>query len=204
MNPVLLSAGVACVIAAVVGGGLKAFDIEVPVVSSLRRQVLLFVIGLGFLASAWALRATTNQPDEATTAYRQLAAATCGRIVAINTGDMPFDAIDLSASGIRYHKGPLVRELRRRQSAKKSELAALWTHAPPADLRAVQEQAKSLTADWLRRVDQQIRTLQAKAHDPVSQAEANALDTDSDATVRADVNDAMTSLAGKDCPVAGA
>jgi len=48
MNTVLLSAGAACVIAAVVGGGLKAFNVEVPVVSSLLRQGLLFVVGAAF------------------------------------------------------------------------------------------------------------------------------------------------------------
>src|SRR6266540_262886 len=147
MNTVLLSAGVACVIAAVVGGGLKAFNIDVPVISSLGRQALLFVVGLGFLVSAWVLREKTGEPDEAATAYRQLATASCGRIVKIRTADFPMDVIDLSPTGVRFHKAPLVRELRRRQSGMQAELASLWTHGSPDGLRSEQRLAEGVTAE---------------------------------------------------------
>jgi hypothetical protein len=46
MESVLLPAGVVCMIAATVGGGLSAFGITIPVVSTLTRQALLFVLGL--------------------------------------------------------------------------------------------------------------------------------------------------------------
>jgi hypothetical protein len=46
MNVVILSAGIACVIAGIVGGGLKAFGIEIPAFQSVRRQTLLFVFGV--------------------------------------------------------------------------------------------------------------------------------------------------------------
>jgi PASTA domain len=55
MNTVLLSAGAACVIIAVVGGGASAFGVEIPLIEDLRRQVLLFVVGLAFLGAAIAL-----------------------------------------------------------------------------------------------------------------------------------------------------
>jgi hypothetical protein len=42
---VFLISGIACLIAAVVGGGLKAFGIEVPALKSLVRQVVLGVLG---------------------------------------------------------------------------------------------------------------------------------------------------------------
>jgi hypothetical protein len=203
MNAVLLSAGVACVIAAVVGGGLKAFNIEVPVISSLGRQMLLFVIGLGFLVSAWVLREKTSEPDEATTAYRQLAVASCGRIVKIRTADLPIDVIDLSPTGVRFHKAPLVRELRRRRSGMQAELASLWTHEPPAGLRSQHGLAEGVSAEWLRRFDERIRALQAIAADPVSQEDGAVLEQSGDAELRARVNDAMTALAGQDCPIAG-
>jgi hypothetical protein len=54
-NPFVV-AGLACLIAAVVGGGLKAFGIEIPLLKSLARQVilgafgaLLLIFGLGVL-----------------------------------------------------------------------------------------------------------------------------------------------------------
>ena len=46
METTLVSAGLACVIAAVVGGGLKAFGIELPVLGSLARQLLLGGLGV--------------------------------------------------------------------------------------------------------------------------------------------------------------
>jgi hypothetical protein len=41
----LLFTGIACVIAAIIGGGLKAFNIEMPVFSSVKRQALLSFVG---------------------------------------------------------------------------------------------------------------------------------------------------------------
>ena len=46
MDNVLLVSGIACVIAAVIGGGLKAFGIEIPALSSLGRQGLLGAVGV--------------------------------------------------------------------------------------------------------------------------------------------------------------
>jgi hypothetical protein len=196
-----------------VGGGLRAFNIDLPVISSLGRQALLFVVGLGFLVSAWVLREKTSGSDEATTAYRQLAIASCGRIVKIRTAELPIDVIDLSPAGVRFHKQPLIRELRRRelrrrelrrrQAGMQAELASLWTHEPPAGLRSQQRLAEDVSAQWLRRFDEQIRALQATAPDPVSETDGDVLERSGDAGLRAGVNDAMTALAGPDCPIAG-
>jgi len=46
MGTAILYAGLACIVGAVVGGGLKAFGIEIPALSSLLRQVILFVLGV--------------------------------------------------------------------------------------------------------------------------------------------------------------
>lgn len=46
MENTLLGAGIACVIAAIVGGGLKAFGLELPLVSSVKRQTLLGLLGV--------------------------------------------------------------------------------------------------------------------------------------------------------------
>jgi hypothetical protein len=45
MNATLLCTGLACVIAAVVGGGLKAFGVEIPILTSLKRQLVLGILG---------------------------------------------------------------------------------------------------------------------------------------------------------------
>jgi hypothetical protein len=46
MESTLLTAGLACLIAAVIGGGLKAFGVEIPVLTTWQRQLALFVLGL--------------------------------------------------------------------------------------------------------------------------------------------------------------
>lgn len=55
MEQTLLVAGIACVIAAVVGGGLKAFGIEIPALESGVRQGALGVLGLVLLGGAVAV-----------------------------------------------------------------------------------------------------------------------------------------------------
>lgn len=63
METVLLSTGLACLIAAIVGGGLKAFGIEIPLLQSLTRQLLLG--GLGVLLVVLSL-ATPSPPPPPT------------------------------------------------------------------------------------------------------------------------------------------
>jgi len=46
MQNTLLTAAIACVMGAIVGGGLKAFGIEVPLLSSRKRQILLAFLGI--------------------------------------------------------------------------------------------------------------------------------------------------------------
>jgi hypothetical protein len=59
VNSVLLTAGVAAIILAVVGGGAQAFGIKVPVLDSLYRQAALGLAGAAFIAIAVA----TGQRD---------------------------------------------------------------------------------------------------------------------------------------------
>jgi hypothetical protein len=46
MELTIVSAGLACVIAAIAGGGLKTFHVEVPGIASLSRQILLGMFGV--------------------------------------------------------------------------------------------------------------------------------------------------------------
>jgi hypothetical protein len=46
METTLLTTGLVCLIAAIIGGGLKAFGIELPLVNSIPRQILLGGLGL--------------------------------------------------------------------------------------------------------------------------------------------------------------
>lgn len=47
---ILVSGGVAAVLAAVAGGGLKAFGVELPLLASVKRQALVMIAGAGLIA----------------------------------------------------------------------------------------------------------------------------------------------------------
>lgn len=55
MQTTLLCTGLACVIAAIVGGGLKAFDIEIPAFDSIPRQIALFAVGVSLVLTSGAI-----------------------------------------------------------------------------------------------------------------------------------------------------
>lgn len=51
MEIILITTGLVCIISAIIGGGLEAFNIKVPsIISSIKRQILLAVFGIGILA----------------------------------------------------------------------------------------------------------------------------------------------------------
>lgn len=51
----LLIVGLACVIAAVVGGGLKLMGVEIPILASLPRQILLAMVGIAVVAGSFVI-----------------------------------------------------------------------------------------------------------------------------------------------------
>ena len=53
MRTATAGAGFACLIAAVVGGGIEAFSVSLPVLSSPVERVVVAVLGVGLLAFAW-------------------------------------------------------------------------------------------------------------------------------------------------------
>lgn len=66
METILLSAGIACLIAAIVGGGLKAFGIEIPLLQSLTRQIILGVLGVVLVVVSFATSSPPIPPDTKT------------------------------------------------------------------------------------------------------------------------------------------
>jgi hypothetical protein len=60
MTTTLICTGIVCILAAILGGGLKAFDMELPIVTSLKRQVLLGVFGGALFAGGFAIDPAIN------------------------------------------------------------------------------------------------------------------------------------------------
>ncbi len=66
MEQTLIASGIACIIAAIVGGGLKAFKIEIPVLKSVARQVSLGVFGVLLIGAGFVINQkqySTTPPD---------------------------------------------------------------------------------------------------------------------------------------------
>ena len=85
MNSVLLTAGVVALIAAVIGGGLSAFNIEIPVLGSRAVRLGLGGLGVVFLVAAIVLREPGPppvddpgpKPPSPESIYQQRVLATC-------------------------------------------------------------------------------------------------------------------------------
>jgi hypothetical protein len=63
MSTILLTAGLACVIAAIVGGGLKAFGLDLPAIGSTGRQGLLATFGIILLVGAYYVQESGKGPS---------------------------------------------------------------------------------------------------------------------------------------------
>lgn len=68
MTTILLTAGLACVIAAIIGGGLRAFGIEVPILQSGRRQLGLGLFGAALMVIAMVMNGGSGQQSSPQTA----------------------------------------------------------------------------------------------------------------------------------------
>src|SRR5262249_18636077 len=134
MNDILLSAGAACVILAVVGGGATAFGVEIPVLNSVRRQGALGVVGIGFLAAAFVVgngSASSNNPgNPAVAAYQQEVLAACR---AAKSAASSGSAAALNADGT-FDRDRFVAGLRDQTTAWSSVWQELWRHPVPDEL----------------------------------------------------------------------
>jgi hypothetical protein len=98
MAATLLTAGIACIIAAIVGGGLKAFGIEIPVLDSGRRQAALGAFGVLLLAAGPALngfRVPSDTPEGSTGACSAawFSSQPPDRVVAMESGAADFEVL---------------------------------------------------------------------------------------------------------------
>ena len=81
---ILVSGGVAAILAAVAGGGLKAFGVEVPLLASVRRQILLVLVG-GVLVALGLFASRPPEKDEGVATPSGPASASAAAAPASNT-----------------------------------------------------------------------------------------------------------------------
>lgn len=121
---ILVSGGVAAMLAGVAGGGLKAFGVEVPLLATVKRQLLavalgIALIGLGLVSGAGLLTpapAPTGKPGVDSTASGATAPAVAAETPAGDEPQGPPSAPDLLSMGF--------------PEARRAIVAAGWSPIP--------------------------------------------------------------------------
>jgi hypothetical protein len=158
VNNVLLTAGVACLILAVVGGGGKVLEVELPVIVTPSKLVVLALLGCVFLAGAYFTRNQPTSPQVTQPAspqgesqevrdYRAAVAVTCANIVVPTT-----NALLVAGNDDGTHTG----DRDRLQAALFSQLAVsqetmdqLWRRPLPKELADDARSARSVSDRYL-------------------------------------------------------
>jgi hypothetical protein len=154
MNNVLVSAGAASIILAVVGGGARAFGVEVPVLDSVARQVALGLVGVVFLVAAFVVGDGGNDgKDGKVQAYRQEVLAAC-RSIRQGSGLPPLNN-DGSVDRDAY-----VSWLGGKLDASQSILGSLWKRPVPDRLKDHAADAEQNANDLLKRSRAAVSRLQ--------------------------------------------
>jgi hypothetical protein len=133
MNTTLLTAGVAAIIIAVVGGGASVFGATVPVIPTLRRQVALGLVGVAFLAGAIVFAPDNGGGGGGGTgkdvkAYRQLVVAACSDLG--QGGGLPPVNDDGTTDRDRY-----IEWVRSNLATSEGILNTLWQRPVPDELK---------------------------------------------------------------------
>jgi hypothetical protein len=156
MNTVLLSAGAACVIIAVVGGGASAFGVDIPLIESRPRQVLLFLLGVSFLVAAVVLDDRDNGSNgdgRDVRAYRQEVRGTCA--VLSRPATPPHTGLTFDRDVVmNWFNGSLV-------PSWKSTANELWNRPVPEELAEDAERAQQNADAYFRKFSEAGNSLAA-------------------------------------------
>jgi len=215
MNTVLLTAGVVALMAAVIGGGLKAFNIELPVLQSRGVRIALGALGVLFLVAAFALREDDDDAgggsDRSAQRYRQEVVAACNAVRgnaargSFGTPRPSFgtDPEDPNVS-FSYDRDRVISGLRSTLSANRRRLKLLFDKPAPRSLRDEAEVARKRYEDYARESRAFSSTVARELpEDPtIEQIDAvmSPLQDRADAVI-APLEDAMTRLAGRECSI---
>jgi len=150
MNTVLLTAGVVALLAAVVGGGLTAFNVELPVLKSLGIRVVLGVLGVAFLIATVLLRQETSGEDPAVARYERQVAATCGAIRVLSRRDVVRASASTAEGQTRYDRAMLLSGLRFQMRAIDRRLDLLLAMPVPDSLRKAAESVRRRAQSYRR------------------------------------------------------
>jgi hypothetical protein len=204
MNDILLSAGAACVILAIVGGGATAFGVQVPVLNSIRRQVALGLVGVGFLAAAFAVgngSAGPNPGNPAVAAYQQEVLAACRTA---NSGT-PGNALIAPANNDgTFDRDRFTTALRAQITASNNVWQELWQHPVPNELQAKASAAQQAANDAITQTRAAVDKIPAQLPATFTAEQLAAFAGQLNAALQAPASrleGAMSQLAGQPCGV---
>lgn len=212
MNTVLLTAGVVALMAAVIGGGLKAFNVEVPVLQSRRVRISLGGLGVIFLVAAFVLRDDAGgAADRSAERYQRQVVAACNAVrrnSSRNSLGTPRPSFDLEgntpSADLTYDRDRVVAGLRSTLSANRRRLELLFDKPAPDSLRDEEKVARERFDAYARESrafsSTVARTLpENPTIEQLDQTTAPLQDR-ADAVI-APLEDAMTRLAGQECSI---
>lgn len=217
MNTVLLTAGVVALLAAVIGGGLKAFNIEMPVLTSARVRVAVGTLGIAFLIAAFLLREDSAGKDPAVAQYQRQVAAACNAVRQLKARAPAEIGIDMGALASSSGAGPpnlspgqvftvdretLLTGERSKQVAIRRRFELLLAKREPGSLRDEADALRTAVSSYVRDESsfrQELKdTLPERPHLEDLQAAYAAHEPQADEHL-AQLEDAMNELGDRDC-----
>jgi hypothetical protein len=204
MSTVLLTAGVVSVLAAVVGGGLKAFDVEMPVLKSSGTRAALGVVGIVFLVTAVLLRENNDGEDPAEARYQRQVMATCNAVGRVSAKDVYGQSLgfDQDTNDRTYDRDVILSRSRAKLEAVKQRFDLLFAGPIPNALRPDADIARRRVASSVRRNRKVLRELESALRPITTEREIDAAtapyQSQLDAAA-ARLEDAMNKLAGREC-----
>lgn len=212
MNTVLLTAGVVALMAAVIGGGLKAFNVEVPVLQSRGVRISLGALGVIFLVAAFVLRDDAGSgADQSAERYQRQVVATCNAVRrngSRNSIGTPRPSFDLEgetpSANLTYERDRVVAGVRNALAANRRRLKLLFDKPAPDSLRDEEQVARERFDAYARESRAFSSTVARTLPDnptpeQIDQTMAPLQDR-ADAVI-APLEDAMTRLAGEECSI---
>jgi hypothetical protein len=202
MNNVLLTAGVVCLMASVIGGGLKAFNIEIGPLSSRSVRLTLGLLGVAFIAAAVILRDDGGGGgDGAEARYRRQVLATCSAVRRIAERS-ELGTPQAGPEGFTFDRDALVASGRANLAAIERRLSLLLDKPVPESLADEAEAVRDRARDFVRQGRQTLNQLQRVLPARFTVEQFNALTRplqDAADAVIAQLEDGMSELAGQNC-----
>ena len=202
MNSVLLTAGVVSLIAAVIGGGLKAFNMDLPVLTSRVTRGALGALGIMFLVAAFVLREDTGGDDREQARYERQVVATCKAVRRLaNRPDLGSPDSDLT-----FDRGTILFNARNKTTAIRRRFDLLLEKPVPDgkrdDARRLRQRVENFHSQRRRVLAAFADALPSRPTEEEIEGVAQSVQSRLDRVVT-ELEDAMTQLAGRDCSLVG-